>query len=182
MCVIYKGPDKRYKGREICIGSNETAISLAGRHRQDERRSSSRARRIRTSATRTRAGSTEDAQYFYLNDELDEGGGNDRQDAHADLGFHRSRESAARQGALRRRGGVRSQPVHQGRPDVSGELPRRPARAEHQGSRSTRRRSRTSTRRRSARTRRASTARGTSTRSSRAARSSSAASSRGCSS
>ena len=35
-CVIYKGPDKRYKGREICIGSNETAISLAGRHRQGE--------------------------------------------------------------------------------------------------------------------------------------------------
>jgi choice-of-anchor B domain-containing protein len=28
-CVVYRGPDADYKGREICIGSNETAISIA---------------------------------------------------------------------------------------------------------------------------------------------------------
>jgi choice-of-anchor B domain-containing protein len=28
-CVIYSGPDQDYQGREICIGSNETALSFA---------------------------------------------------------------------------------------------------------------------------------------------------------
>jgi choice-of-anchor B domain-containing protein len=29
MCVVYQGPDAAYRGHEICIGSNETAISIA---------------------------------------------------------------------------------------------------------------------------------------------------------
>jgi len=29
MCVIYRGPHARYRGREICFGSNETALSIA---------------------------------------------------------------------------------------------------------------------------------------------------------
>jgi choice-of-anchor B domain-containing protein len=28
-CVLYKGPDEDYQGREICFGSNETALSIA---------------------------------------------------------------------------------------------------------------------------------------------------------
>ncbi|HET9332937.1 MAG TPA: choice-of-anchor B family protein [Gemmatimonadota bacterium] len=28
-CVLYKGPDEDYAGREICFGSNETALSIA---------------------------------------------------------------------------------------------------------------------------------------------------------
>ncbi|MGA7304496.1 MAG: choice-of-anchor B family protein [Rhodothermales bacterium] len=28
-CVVYHGPDERYTGHEICIGANETAISIA---------------------------------------------------------------------------------------------------------------------------------------------------------
>jgi len=28
-CVVYHGPDERYMGHEICIGANETAISIA---------------------------------------------------------------------------------------------------------------------------------------------------------
>jgi choice-of-anchor B domain-containing protein len=28
-CVVYHGPDTRFTGHEICIGSNETMISLA---------------------------------------------------------------------------------------------------------------------------------------------------------
>ena len=28
-CVIYRGPDSDYTGREICLGSNETALSIA---------------------------------------------------------------------------------------------------------------------------------------------------------
>ena len=29
-CVTYAGPDLAYNGREICLGSNETALSIAG--------------------------------------------------------------------------------------------------------------------------------------------------------
>ena len=28
-CVVYHGPDERYQGREICLGSNETRLSIA---------------------------------------------------------------------------------------------------------------------------------------------------------
>ena len=28
-CVIYRGPDEDYQGREICLGANETALSIA---------------------------------------------------------------------------------------------------------------------------------------------------------
>ena len=28
-CVIYRGPDADYQGREICLGSNENALSIA---------------------------------------------------------------------------------------------------------------------------------------------------------
>ena len=39
---------------------------------------------------------TDDHKYFYVDDERDETAGTGREDAHADLGFHRSRESEAR--------------------------------------------------------------------------------------
>ena len=28
-CVIYRGPDEDYQGREICFGADETALSIA---------------------------------------------------------------------------------------------------------------------------------------------------------
>ena len=28
-CVVYDGPDEDYQGREICLGSNETALSIS---------------------------------------------------------------------------------------------------------------------------------------------------------
>ncbi len=34
-CVTYKGPDKRYKGKEICIGSNENCDLDRRRDRQE---------------------------------------------------------------------------------------------------------------------------------------------------
>ncbi len=29
MCIVYRGPDRDHQGREICFGSNETALSIA---------------------------------------------------------------------------------------------------------------------------------------------------------
>lgn len=70
-CVLYRGTDAAYQGREICLSANETAISIADltdkRHPQP--------------ITTTQYPSigyahqgwlTEDHRYFYSTDELDE--------------------------------------------------------------------------------------------------------------
>ena len=73
-CVNYKGPDKRYKGHEICIGSNETMLSL-----QDV--TDKKAPKVISHAAYPKVGYThqgwltDDHKYFYLDDELDETGG-----------------------------------------------------------------------------------------------------------
>ncbi|AKS40400.1 choice-of-anchor B family protein [Wenzhouxiangella marina] len=70
-CVIYRGPDERYQGNEICFASNETSLDvvdvtdkeaprLIGRHSYPQFRY-------------THQGwLTEDHRYFFLDDELDE--------------------------------------------------------------------------------------------------------------
>jgi len=71
MCVVYGGPDTEYAGKEICFGSNETAVSIADVSDKDNTVAIS-------TATYPRVGYahqgwiTEDHRYFYLGDELDE--------------------------------------------------------------------------------------------------------------
>lgn len=73
-CVIYGGPDAAHVGREICIGSNETAISVADVTNKGNPVALS-------TATYPDVGYvhqgwlTEDHRYFVQNDELDEIGG-----------------------------------------------------------------------------------------------------------
>jgi len=70
-CVMYRGPDRDYEGREICVGANETAISIA----DVTDKSSPRAISI---ATYPNVGYAHqgwfgpEQRYFYLDDELDE--------------------------------------------------------------------------------------------------------------
>ncbi len=70
-CVNYSGPDQDYRGREICVGANETALSIADVTDKDSATAISM-------ATYPNAGYTHqgwfgpDQRYFYLNDELDE--------------------------------------------------------------------------------------------------------------
>jgi len=71
-CVLYNGPDADYTGQEICVGSNETAISVAD--------VTNKASPIAIStATYPDVGYvhqgwfTEDQGYFVQNDELDSG-------------------------------------------------------------------------------------------------------------
>ncbi len=70
-CVIYHGPDTDYHGREICIGANETAISVADVTDKENPIAI-------TSATYPTVGYahqgwfTEDQRYFFLDDEGDE--------------------------------------------------------------------------------------------------------------
>ncbi len=70
-CVNYKGPDSRYAGREICIGSNETAISVADVTDKKNPKALSRASYPRVAYTH-QGWFTEDHRWFYVNDEIDE--------------------------------------------------------------------------------------------------------------
>ncbi len=71
-CVTYKGPDKRYRSREICIGSNETAVSIADV--TDKKAPKAVSRVSYPSVGYTHQGwFTEDHKFFFVDDELDEG-------------------------------------------------------------------------------------------------------------
>jgi choice-of-anchor B domain-containing protein len=70
-CVTYKGPDEKYKDREICLASNETALSIA-----DVTERSHPVAIVRASypnvAYAHQGWLTEDQRFFYMNDEGDE--------------------------------------------------------------------------------------------------------------
>jgi len=73
-CVVYRGPDADYAGHEICIGSNETALSIADV--TDKKAPYSISIATYPSVSYAHQGwLTDDHRYFYLNDELDEAGG-----------------------------------------------------------------------------------------------------------
>ena len=70
-CITYNGPDASYKGREICIGSNETMISIADV--TDKKNPKAVARSSYPNVGYSHQGwISEDHRYFYMNDELDE--------------------------------------------------------------------------------------------------------------
>jgi choice-of-anchor B domain-containing protein len=71
VCLTYKGPDKRYKGHEICVGSNETAISIADV--TDKANTKTLSRSTYPNVAYTHQGWFDETQrYFYVNDEGDE--------------------------------------------------------------------------------------------------------------
>lgn len=70
-CVIYNGPDEDYQGREICLGSNETALSISDVTDKDHPVSVSMA--DYPSVVYAHQGwLTDDHRFFYMNDEGDE--------------------------------------------------------------------------------------------------------------
>ncbi len=73
-CVTYRGPDKKYTGKEICIGSNETAISIADLTDKTKPVAISSASYPNV-AYAHQGWLSEDQRYFYLNDEGDESKG-----------------------------------------------------------------------------------------------------------
>lgn len=73
-CVKYHGPDQKYVGKEICIGSNETAISVADLSDKKNPVAISRASYPMV-AYAHQAWLTDDHRYLYLNDEGDESEG-----------------------------------------------------------------------------------------------------------
>jgi choice-of-anchor B domain-containing protein len=73
-CITYKGPDTRYSGHEICVGSNENSISIADVTDKQNPKAVSRATYPNV-AYAHQGWFTDDHKYFYLDDEADEGRG-----------------------------------------------------------------------------------------------------------
>ncbi|HUE76606.1 MAG TPA: choice-of-anchor B family protein [Longimicrobiales bacterium] len=70
-CVTYDGPDEDYRGRQICLAANETALSIADVTDKDNPVAVSRAAYPNVGYTH-QGWLTEDQRYFFMNDELDE--------------------------------------------------------------------------------------------------------------
>jgi choice-of-anchor B domain-containing protein len=74
-CVTYHGPDEEYKGQEICIGANETALSIADVTDKENPKALSTASYPDYGYVH-QGWLTENHRYFFSNDELDELTGN----------------------------------------------------------------------------------------------------------
>ncbi len=75
-CVVYRGPDRDYQGREICIGSNETALSLADVTDKANPRSIATVSYPNV-AYAHQGWLSDDQQWFFSNDEIDEANGSE---------------------------------------------------------------------------------------------------------
>lgn len=71
LCVVYKGPDLDYQGREICLGANETMLSIADVTDKKSPKALSRASYPKVGYLH-QGWFTKDMRYFFMNDELDE--------------------------------------------------------------------------------------------------------------
>ena len=70
-CVLYRGPDAEHRGKEICFGSNESALSIADV--SDKSRPLALAAVSHPTIVYAHQGWLDDAhEYFYMNDEQDE--------------------------------------------------------------------------------------------------------------
>jgi choice-of-anchor B domain-containing protein len=70
-CVTYRGPDEDYQGREICFGSNETALSIADVTDKQNPVAVAMAEYPNVGYTH-QAWLTEDHRYLLMDDEMDE--------------------------------------------------------------------------------------------------------------
>ena len=73
-CVTYHGPDEDYRGRQICVGSNENALSIADVTDKGNPVAVAMAK-YPDVAYAHQGWLTDDHRFFYMNDEGDEGSG-----------------------------------------------------------------------------------------------------------
>ena len=73
-CVTYEGPDTEHRGRQICLGANETSLSIADVTDKANPIALSRASYPNVQYSH-QGWLTEDQRYFYMNDEGDETAG-----------------------------------------------------------------------------------------------------------
>ncbi len=73
-CVTYHGPDEDYRGRQICLGSNENSLSIADVTDKDNPVAIAMSS-YPDAAYAHQGWLTDDHRFFYMNDEGDEGSG-----------------------------------------------------------------------------------------------------------
>lgn len=74
-CLVYEGPDEDYRGRQICVGSNESELNIADV--TDKSNPVTVARMSYPNVSYAHQGwFDEEQRFFYMNDELDEVAGN----------------------------------------------------------------------------------------------------------
>ena len=73
-CLVYNGPDQDYRGRQICLGSNESELNIADVTNKSNPVTISRAS-YPNSAYAHQGWLDDEHQYFYMNDEGDESAG-----------------------------------------------------------------------------------------------------------
>lgn len=71
-CVVYRGPDQQYKGREICVNASGNAVVIVDVTDKQQPKLISVVRYPNMGYAH-QGWLTEDQQYFFLDDELDEG-------------------------------------------------------------------------------------------------------------
>lgn len=74
-CLVYDGPDEDYRGRELCIGSNESELNIADVTDKADPRTVARVSYPNV-AYAHQGWFDDDRRYFYMNDEGDEAAGN----------------------------------------------------------------------------------------------------------
>lgn len=70
-CIVYQGPDQEHRGREICFGSNETALSIADVTDKEHPRALA-VGTYPSSAYAHQGWVSDDHRYFFMDDEGDE--------------------------------------------------------------------------------------------------------------
>lgn len=74
-CLVYDGPDEDYRGRQLCIGSNESELNIADVTDKSNPRTVARVSYPNV-AYAHQGWFDEERRYFYMNDEGDETAGN----------------------------------------------------------------------------------------------------------
>ncbi len=70
-CIVYAGPDEEHLGREICLGANEDALSIADVTDKNDPRAISKAEYPNYGYVH-QGWISDDHRFFYINDEIDE--------------------------------------------------------------------------------------------------------------
>ena len=125
-CVVYRGPDEEHAGKEICLGANESHLSIADV--SDKQNPVALSVIDYPNVGYSHQGwLTEDHAHFFMNDELDEVGRLVPSTRTLIWDISDLDDPILVKQPLLRKHGQRPQSVHQGQPDVPVELQQRPA-------------------------------------------------------
>ncbi len=132
-CVVYRGPDEDYRGRQICFALNETAVRIVDVTDKANPMPISAGRYPGTGYIHQGWVAYRRSSLFLPERRARRAGRAHRRYAHPDLGRRGPGRSGPGVRGAGTESGDRPQPLRGGRSDVPGELPRRVLRLRHHG-------------------------------------------------